>query len=1222
MSDDTSFGLFPDIDDDDFQRKLLQKQEFFESFQENFKYDLSGEGCQKKSELGFEKTPVQRFVGKFLSPQTPYNSVLLYHGVGVGKTCAAITLAEAYLESYPKRKVYIIAPRNIQPGFYKTIFNIDNVRLGIEDGEENTHIGCTDNIYLKLAGVQFERDIDVIEKKVREQIKKRYDIMGYLKFKNEIDKIINVFKMKKLDEKALRERVNQKLREYFSGRMLIIDEAHNLRYSGAVEEGDDADSPGGKDEVETANEGSKLVPRLEQILYAADGIKLALLSGTPMYNSYKDIISLLRLLVINDKKEEISEASIFRSDGSWKPGGEEVLGELARRYVSFMRGENPNQFPMRLKPSETIGGWYETDPAGNPIESEETEDVINLPIVPCMIERDDYREYADSKLEGVGSRIGVITITDLVQAGNCAFPIIEGGNGNGNGNGNGGENNELTETLQFNPDGFDGAFELKNSKYYPTYSAEWMKLESPKFAKSIKTLLTSEGVVFVYSRFVKVGALSYCLFLEANGFMNSDMRGNLLGGVEVDKQCALCSRKRSGHAGSDHTFSQAYYALLTGDVKISTNNERAISLATTADNKDGKKVKVIVGSQIAAEGIDLKYLREIHILDSWLHLNKMEQVIGRGIRFCSHALLEREKRNCTVYMFCNEYKEDDRETIDMYSYRIAYNKSKIIGRVSRVLKENALDCNLNLPAILIKQDIKVPTIDSQGRRRKYVSIQDMPFSPVCDWLKDCEYKCAKPVSKADVAETIDDTTYDMFSQKWKETLIKMKFRELFSRQTHYREEDILEIFKRMSVPDVVLAKIIRDILGNKNFKVSYKGANGYIIYKNGYYLFQPNKYVDLEVPLALRGAMTPVRKESYYPGLFRKAKVDFREVGEGEAKAEAGEGEAGEGDEAGEGEAREGEDREGEEGEEAGEGEAEAEAEAGREPEAGKKVAIWDLAKRWINSVISRPEKLDVPDEFRTEMKRRYAGRERELVLQFEKVETLMWWIPSIKDIEGALADFRSIFLEYIWDEFLTYTEQQMLLVADADEDVRNVAKEENILEIDGKKIFRIRNPSASDFLYICNGKPCARSVIDFIKTNYTLNASVTKESTGEVYGFLTAKNGAMTFKTSVPPGSGKKLPKGQECITVSNSSGKIEMLEKMGAVLLRNGRTRNSLDLVKSIFWKDKNDKSSKPRALSARKLCTLTDIVLRWMDKRGIGEKKWFYRPILSKIAGHVEG
>ena len=44
----------------------------------------------------FELAPHQLFVNNFLSFQTPYNSLLLYHGLGSGKTCSAITICEEY----------------------------------------------------------------------------------------------------------------------------------------------------------------------------------------------------------------------------------------------------------------------------------------------------------------------------------------------------------------------------------------------------------------------------------------------------------------------------------------------------------------------------------------------------------------------------------------------------------------------------------------------------------------------------------------------------------------------------------------------------------------------------------------------------------------------------------------------------------------------------------------------------------------------------------------------------------------------------------------------------------------------------------------------------------------------------------------------------------------------------------------------------------------------
>jgi hypothetical protein len=46
--------------------------------------------------------PHQNFVKNFLSLQTPYNGLLLYHGLGPGKTCSAIGIADE-MRSYMKQ---------------------------------------------------------------------------------------------------------------------------------------------------------------------------------------------------------------------------------------------------------------------------------------------------------------------------------------------------------------------------------------------------------------------------------------------------------------------------------------------------------------------------------------------------------------------------------------------------------------------------------------------------------------------------------------------------------------------------------------------------------------------------------------------------------------------------------------------------------------------------------------------------------------------------------------------------------------------------------------------------------------------------------------------------------------------------------------------------------------------------------------------------------------
>ena len=88
------------------------------------------------------------------------------------------------------------------------------------------------------------------------------------------------------------------------------------------------------------------------------------------------------------------------------------------------------------------------------------------------------------------------------------------------------------------------------------------------------------------------------------------------------------------------------------------------------DNKDGSQVKVILGTESAAEGLDFKMLREVHILEPFFHLSKNDQVVGRAIRRCSHTLLDFKDRNVMVYQYVSvkqgeENKAHYTETVDL-----------------------------------------------------------------------------------------------------------------------------------------------------------------------------------------------------------------------------------------------------------------------------------------------------------------------------------------------------------------------------------------------------------------------------------------------------------------------------------------------------------------------------------------------------------------------------
>ena len=79
-------------------------------------------------------------------------------------------------------------------------------------------------------------------------------------------------------------------------------------------------------------------------------MRLILLSATPMYNSANEIIFILNLLLANDKRKLLKEGDVFNKYGKLKTEGKEILTNACKGYISYVRGENPFTFPLKLTP--------------------------------------------------------------------------------------------------------------------------------------------------------------------------------------------------------------------------------------------------------------------------------------------------------------------------------------------------------------------------------------------------------------------------------------------------------------------------------------------------------------------------------------------------------------------------------------------------------------------------------------------------------------------------------------------------------------------------------------------------------------------------------------------------------------------------------------------------------------------------------------------------------
>ena len=86
----------------------------------------------------------------YLALDTPYRGLLVYHGLGTGKTCSAITVSEE-MRTYLKQlgiaqRIIVVASPNVQENFKIQLF--DERKLKLVDGLWNLR-ACTGNKYLK-----------------------------------------------------------------------------------------------------------------------------------------------------------------------------------------------------------------------------------------------------------------------------------------------------------------------------------------------------------------------------------------------------------------------------------------------------------------------------------------------------------------------------------------------------------------------------------------------------------------------------------------------------------------------------------------------------------------------------------------------------------------------------------------------------------------------------------------------------------------------------------------------------------------------------------------------------------------------------------------------------------------------------------------------------------------------------------------------------------------
>ena len=612
--------------------------------------------CNEKSKEGLTK--YQEFVGQYLNYQSPFKDILLYHGVGSGKTNTAINVYNILFNYTPKWNVFLLIPASLHDDPW-----LKDIKRWMQESEYEKRLS---NIIFIHYDSPFA-DKDFLEK------------------------------VKKADSSK--------------SSIFIIDEAHkfiNNVYN-------NISSKNGK-------RAQTIYDYIQQEKRENANVRIMLLSATPVVNNPFEFALIFNLLRPDTfpTSESIFE-QIFISSTNFASLNENTKNMFQRRIiglVSYYIGATPDKFAQK------------------------TVQYINIPMEEYHQEVYDYFEKIEKEKEKLMLKMSRGKVGDQLstysaytrQACNFIFPpisdkingekrprpshfkikesdaiVIDEGKNLDKKNSLIKKDSNVLEYLktirifvnsfiEFMKDILRKDKELKYTlsddiKKYFTYNdfVEFYEKEkkksnllkamytySAKFIRIIFNILSTKGTVLLYSNYVEMEGLQlFKVYLNFFGFVSIDDDDEFnKNKLDYDKKSKDGLRYCEFHGGIEKDMRRI-------------NKE----IFNKSENKYAKYCKIIMISPAGAEGINLNNVRQVHIMEPYWNEVRIEQVIGRALRFCQHKDLPLDERKVDVFRY-KMVRNNKQETTDEKLENISRRKNNLLSSFIEAVKEVAVDCEL------------------------------------------------------------------------------------------------------------------------------------------------------------------------------------------------------------------------------------------------------------------------------------------------------------------------------------------------------------------------------------------------------------------------------------------------------------------------------------------------------------------------------------------------
>ena len=266
----------------------------FKKYTDKLGKEQTNISCDSKKSKDFSLLIHQEIVRDYMNIYTPYRGLLLYHGLGAGKTCASIAIAEGMKDN---KKVIIMTPASLRTNYkselkycgdpiYKTNQYWEKINTEGNKHQEQALsevLGLSIDYIRKNKGawlVDMKKDSNFellspqqqqsIDNQINKMIDKKYNFINYNGMRNQT-----------LDDLIEYSEEEEGSPNPFDNKIIIIDEAHNF-VSRIVNK--------------LGKNNKSLSVRLYELILNAHNCKIVFLTGTPIINFPNEIAILFNML--------------------------------------------------------------------------------------------------------------------------------------------------------------------------------------------------------------------------------------------------------------------------------------------------------------------------------------------------------------------------------------------------------------------------------------------------------------------------------------------------------------------------------------------------------------------------------------------------------------------------------------------------------------------------------------------------------------------------------------------------------------------------------------------------------------------------------------------------------------------------------------------------------------------------------------------------------------